>query len=757
MIAIAAPHLSREFYRFTKVLAECRSKEEEERLVLAEIASLKQLFLKKDVDKDQMKEYLVRAIYVEMLGFEAPFAHIHAINMAQEKQILCKMAGYLACRQLLKPQSDLMLLLINTIQKDLNSPNYMEVTCALQCICDLVNKEMLPIILPRVIECLDSENEYIRKHSIMAIRKFHEFDNECVPNLTRIIERGICDNDPSVMGCTLALLQDALAVKPRSYRNLVPSLVSILNQIVEKRLAQTYNYHKVPAPWIQISIISIFGKMGRGSKAPCDQICECLRNVLQQVDSTPTSSSLVASAIVSECVKTIAVISANESITKMCSISISRMLTSDNNNMRYAGVAGLTTMVGINASYAAENQLAVVACLEDRDETIRHTTLDLLYRMTNAKNVMTIVKCFIEQLKSKSEQQRSLELINKVSLLCEKFAPNAMWYLDTVIQIMLLAPNLLKDDALLNAISVLKENMEDESFQNDVTHKVDELMSDIDVLPDILVKVISWVYANYPMQGSNDATKHVNILARFLRIPRLKNSTIYWILNNMRILIIADDYNVPEDVQSAISHLENSNCNSVSQCCKEIRMLLQIKPRLCSKSEAAVLDMAFIKEYAQQRLAQGDKPYDAPAAPPVEELEEELPMATSELRYEPYKVETAAMQTYRETLTAADILTEEIIVNDVPKSWGPSGYIGSNMSGETVDAAAEAAGNHAAAEPSLDMTILSRVQRSEKVEEADEYVWKRKNQPVANKEQVEMARALFEGLTVTEGANDGGD
>ena len=28
-----------------------------------------------------MREHLIRAIYIEMLGYDAVFAHIHAVNM----------------------------------------------------------------------------------------------------------------------------------------------------------------------------------------------------------------------------------------------------------------------------------------------------------------------------------------------------------------------------------------------------------------------------------------------------------------------------------------------------------------------------------------------------------------------------------------------------------------------------------------------------------------------------------------------------
>ena len=43
--------------------------------------------------------------------------------------------------------------------------------------------------------------------------------------------------------------------------------------------------------------------------------------------------------------------------------------------------------VRINPKYAAEHQIAVIDCLEDRDDTLKKKTLELLYKMAKPNNV----------------------------------------------------------------------------------------------------------------------------------------------------------------------------------------------------------------------------------------------------------------------------------------------------------------------------------------------------------------------------------
>lgn len=56
-----------------------------------------------------------------MLGYSASFAYIHAINLTQNKNLVMKRLGYLLCSLFMNKDSELIIMLVSTIQKDLNS------------------------------------------------------------------------------------------------------------------------------------------------------------------------------------------------------------------------------------------------------------------------------------------------------------------------------------------------------------------------------------------------------------------------------------------------------------------------------------------------------------------------------------------------------------------------------------------------------------------------------------------------------------
>ena len=73
---------SKEFLELVKLIGEAQSKAEEDRVV-HEIETLKRRILEPDIPKRKMKEYIIRLVYVEMLGHDASFDYIHAVKMTR--------------------------------------------------------------------------------------------------------------------------------------------------------------------------------------------------------------------------------------------------------------------------------------------------------------------------------------------------------------------------------------------------------------------------------------------------------------------------------------------------------------------------------------------------------------------------------------------------------------------------------------------------------------------------------------------------
>lgn len=138
-------------------------------------------------------------MYCEMLGFDASFGHIIAVNMTQQNALIDKRVGYLACSVLLHENHELMIMITNSFRRvwsafllmhppplppscvvwmtpplegyprgahslhcilpitppqDLKDKSFLVVAAALNTVCHLLNVETIPVILPLVLDLL---------------------------------------------------------------------------------------------------------------------------------------------------------------------------------------------------------------------------------------------------------------------------------------------------------------------------------------------------------------------------------------------------------------------------------------------------------------------------------------------------------------------------------------------------------------------------------------------------------------------------
>ncbi|THG18621.1 hypothetical protein TEA_020017 [Camellia sinensis var. sinensis] len=136
---------SKDFLILVKSIGETRSKVEEDRIILRKIETLKRQITEPDIPKRKMKEFIIRLVYVEMLGHDASFGYIHVVKMTHDDNLLLKRTGFLAVTLFLNEDHDLIILI--------------------------------------VVELLGHPKEAVRKKAVMALHRFYQRSPSFVAHL----------------------------------------------------------------------------------------------------------------------------------------------------------------------------------------------------------------------------------------------------------------------------------------------------------------------------------------------------------------------------------------------------------------------------------------------------------------------------------------------------------------------------------------------------------------------------------------------
>ena len=527
-------HLSKEFFELVKAIGECRSKQEEDKIMQSEITCIKQRLSEPPTSAKKSKEVLVRLLYVELLGHDASLGYIHAVNLTNDKHLLAKRTGYLACSIFLNPNHELMLLLINTMLKDLNSANYLEVSSALIAASHLINSEMVPVMLPIINRLLQHSQEGVRKKALLAYQRCLAIAPGQIPDPQRVIRKALSDPDSSVMGVALHLLAEQPVA---ACKDLVPSLVSILKQVIEHRLPKDYEYHRMPAPWLQLRLINLLGHLCEGDAGASEFVYDVLQEVMRRADTGVNAGH----AIVFECVKCAARLYRNHTLLEQSALMVAKFLAGEShNNLKCLGVTGLAAVVAVSPQYAAEHQLAVVECLEDSDETLKRETLHLLVRMTNPANAVPIVSKLLLHLRTcPPDAFFKRELAAQAALLAEQFAPTPEWYIDTVTEVFILAGSEIPSQAAWTAAKVV---LETDSLRGYAVKCFSKLLTSGQHLAEAATQASAWVLGEWG--GSAELT----VLKDFV-FPGLKGdaaaSVLLAVAKIQNRLGVKDDWFLP--------------------------------------------------------------------------------------------------------------------------------------------------------------------------------------------------------------------
>ncbi|XP_052210596.1 AP-4 complex subunit epsilon [Diospyros lotus] len=616
---------SKEFLDLVKSIGEARSKAEEDRIVLREIETLKRRIAEPDTPKRKMKEYIIRLVYVEMLGHDASFGYIHAVKMTHDDNLLLKRTGYLAVTLFLNEDHDLIILIVNTIQKDLKSDNYLVVSAALNAVCKLINEETIPAVLPQIVELLGHAKEAVRKKAVMALHRFYQRSPASVTHVISNFRKRLCDSDPGVMGATLCPLFDLITIDANSYKDLVVSFVSILKQVAECRLPKSYDYHQMPAPFIQIKLLKILALLGSGDK----QASEHMYTVVGDIMRKRNPSSNIGNAILYECICCVSSIHPSPKLLESAADAISSFLKSDSHNLKYLGIDALGRLIKISPEIAEQHQLAVIDCLEDSDDTLKRKTFELLYKMTKSSNVEVIVDRMIDYMININDNHYKTEIASRCVELAEQFAPSNQWFIQTINRVFQHAGDLVNIKVAHNLMRLIAEGFGEDDDTADSQLRSSAVESYLRIigepkLPSAFLQVICWVLGEYGTADGKYSASYITGKLCDVAEAHSSDDTVkaYAVtaLTKIYAFEIAAGRKVDmlSECQSLIEELLASHSTDLQQRAYELQAIISLDAHvvesvmpLDASCEDIEIDksLSFLDSFVRQSMEKGAQPY----------------------------------------------------------------------------------------------------------------------------------------------------
>ncbi|CEL98303.1 unnamed protein product [Vitrella brassicaformis CCMP3155] len=431
----------------------CKTAAEERAVIAKECAEIRTAF--KEEDNHYRHRNVAKLLFIHMLGYPTHFGQMECLKLIASTKFAEKRVGYLGLTQLLDENTEVLMLVTNSVKNDLNHPNQYVNGLALCALGNIGNPEMCRALAREVENLMGVSNPYIRKKAALCamrmIRKVEEIEDKFNHKIPTLLE----DRNHAVLLSGCALLITVLEINPSAlseFRRYVPTLIRALKNMSMSGYANAseYDIAGITDPFLQVKILRVLKLLGHGSVDVSDE----MNDILAQVATNTEGAKNAGNAILYECVQTIMNIEAESGLRVLGVNILGRFLMNRDNNIRYVALTTLQHVVTVDMKAVQRHRSTIVDCLKDPDVSIRKRALDVTYALINEENIKTMTKELLNFLLMAGPEFKE-DLVTKICLAVDRFAPNRRWQIDTLIKVMCLAGNFVQTQIRDNFIYVV--------------------------------------------------------------------------------------------------------------------------------------------------------------------------------------------------------------------------------------------------------------------------------------------------------------
>ena len=477
---------ARGLHNFISEVRAIEDKELEIQRVDKELGNIRQKFSQSaNLTPYQKKKYVWKLCYIYMLGYEVDFGHAEFISLLAAPSFSEKVVGYMAVGLLLRPEDQLMTLVYNSIRNDLHSMNVYSKSLALGAIANLGGEEMANHLaadvrkvmndllecnmrmyqyayapsaakLPTNEEMTRTQNSLLKKSSLATLRLYRSVADcispqELLPTVGTILHRDNIGLVTSVM----ALITGVASHNNFVFEPLVPVVVNILTRLViDGSCPGEYVYYRIPAPWLQIRCLRFLQYF----KEPEGQQWSTLSNVILRIltrGETEQDSINVLNTQYALVFEAIALVVSwgptdprgdHYELREMTHRLLGKYIAVNDANVKYLALDMLARVCKVDGvvSTLKTFQSVVVASLNDADMSVRKRALEVVFLITDATNAHSVVAELVTALSTADEPMRE-DMVVKIAILAQRFYENIRWYVDTMVEVIVIAGNFVAE------------------------------------------------------------------------------------------------------------------------------------------------------------------------------------------------------------------------------------------------------------------------------------------------------------------------
>jgi AP-1 complex subunit gamma-1 len=352
-------------------------------------------------------------------------------------------------------------------------------------------------LFPEIENLISTANPYIRRKAALCAmricRKVPDLQEHFIDKATQLIS----DRNHGVLLCGLTLVTSLCEADEEEggeegivekFRAFVPGLVKTLKSLSTSGYAPEHDVTGITDPFVQVKILRLLRVLAVGDANTSEQI----NDILAQVATNTDSSKNVGNSILYEAVLTILDIEADSGLRVLGVNILGKFLTNRDNNIRYVALNTLIKVVAIEPNAVQRHRNTILECLRDPDISIRRRALDLSFTLINENNVRVLIRELLAFLEV-ADNEFKPTMTSQIGIAADKFAPNKRWHFDTMLRVLSLAGNYVKEQILSSFVRLIATTPELQ------TYAVQKLYTNLkkDITQESLAQAGAWCIGEF--------------------------------------------------------------------------------------------------------------------------------------------------------------------------------------------------------------------------------------------------------------------